>query len=108
MRARADLVMSQEAPTMPDSPTQLKVFLSHSSQDKPVCDQLVTALRGAGADVWYDEHNLGAGQVLEEIQRELKARPVFLVLLSKHAFASQWVRRETTWAFNLATVSQTG
>ena len=66
------------------------------------CDQLVAALRGAGADVWYDEHNLGAGQLLEEIQRELKARPVFLVLLSKNAFASQWVRRETTWAFNLA------
>jgi tetratricopeptide (TPR) repeat protein len=52
--------------------------------------------------VWYDEHNLGAGQLLEEIQREVQARPVFVVLLSKNAFAAPWVRRETTWAFNLA------
>jgi tetratricopeptide (TPR) repeat protein len=87
---------------MPDTPTQLKVFLSHSSLDRAACDQVVGALRDAGADVWYDEHNLGAGQLLEEIQRELQARPVFVVLLSKNAFASQWVRRETTWAFNLA------
>jgi tetratricopeptide (TPR) repeat protein len=87
---------------MPDTPTQLKVFLSHSSLDRAACDQVVGALRDAGADVWYDEHNLGAGQLLEEIQRELQARPVFIVLLSKNAFASQWVRRETTWAFNLA------
>src|SRR4029077_17269488 len=29
-------------------------------------------------------------------------RPVFVVLLSKNAFASQWGRRETTWGFNLA------
>jgi TIR domain len=87
---------------MPDTPTQLKVFLSHSSIDRAACDQVVGALPGAGADVWYDEHNLGARQLLEEIQRELQARSVFIVLLSKNAFASQWVRRETTWAFNLA------
>ena len=41
---------------MPDTPTQLRIFVSHSSMDKAICDQLVTALRGAGADVWYDEH----------------------------------------------------
>jgi tetratricopeptide (TPR) repeat protein len=81
---------------------QLKIFVSYSSQDKAICDQVVTALRGAGADVWYDEHDLGAGQLLEEMQRELQTRRVFVVLLSKNAFASPWVRRETTWAFNLA------
>jgi tetratricopeptide (TPR) repeat protein len=87
---------------MPDTtPTQMKIFVSHSGTDKATCDALVKALHGAGADVWYDEHDLGAGQLLEEIQRELHGRPVFLVLLSKAAFASQWVRREATWAFNL-------
>jgi Tfp pilus assembly protein PilF len=87
---------------MPETPTQLKVFVSHSGLDKAICDQVVRALRDAGADVWCDEHNLGAGQLLEEIQREVQARPVFVVLLSKSAFAAPWVRRETTWAFNLA------
>jgi hypothetical protein len=87
---------------MPDTPTRLKAFLTHSSADTEICDQLATALRGAGADVWYDDHKLGAGQLLEEIEREFNGRPVCIVLLSKHAPASPWVTRETTWAFNLA------
>ena len=87
---------------MPETPTQLRIFVSHSGLDKAICDQVVAALRGAGADVWYDEHNLGAGQLLDEIQREVQARPVFVVLLSKNAFAASWVRREATWAFNLS------
>jgi tetratricopeptide (TPR) repeat protein len=80
---------------------RMRVFVSHSSADKASCDALVSALRGAGADVWYDEHNLGAGMLRDEIMRELAARPVTLVLLSKAAFASQWVRDECEWAYNL-------
>jgi tetratricopeptide (TPR) repeat protein len=63
--------------------------------------QRVIALRGAGADVWFDEHNLGAQQLLTEIQRQLAGRPVFVVLLSPAAFASEWVRDECTWAWNI-------
>jgi tetratricopeptide (TPR) repeat protein len=79
----------------------MQIFVSHSSIDKALCDQLVATLRRAGANMWYDEHNLGAGLLLEEIQHEAQTRHVFSVLLSKAAFASKWVRRETTWAFNL-------
>jgi tetratricopeptide (TPR) repeat protein len=86
---------------MPGMPTQMKVFLSHSTADNTVCDQLVTALRGAGADVWYDENNLGPGIRCDEIMRELAARPVSIVMLSKAAFTSQWVRDECEWAYNL-------
>ncbi len=50
----------------------LRVFLSHAHQDKPFADALVHALRGGGANVWYDEHNLGTGQLLDEITRELR------------------------------------
>jgi tetratricopeptide (TPR) repeat protein len=82
-------------------PTQMKIFISHSAQDKAICDQLVVALRGAGANVWYDEHNLGAGVLRDEIMRELAARSVVLIILSKAAFASQWVRDECEWAYNL-------
>ena len=32
---------------MSDMPTQMKIFVSHSSAHKAVSDQLVTALRGA-------------------------------------------------------------
>lgn len=80
---------------------QMRVFVSHSSADTTFANALVGALRNAGADVWLDDSHLGTGQLLEEITRQLANRPVFVVVLSKAAFASEWVRRECTWAFNL-------
>ncbi len=80
---------------------QLKVFVSHSHQDDAFCRQLVSALRDAGADVWYDEHNLGSGQLGPTIERELKERPVFVLILSPAALTSAWVEDETRWAYGL-------
>src|SRR6185437_13235121 len=80
---------------------QMQVFVSHSHEDDAFCHAVVAGLRGAGADVWYDEHNLGSGQLMEVIQRELGRRPVVILILSKAAFASRWVRREIGWAYEL-------
>lgn len=80
---------------------QIHIFVSHSHEDKSFADALVDALREAGADVWYDERNLATGLLLDEIQHELRSRPVFIVVLSKAAFASDWVRRECRWGWNL-------
>ena len=71
--------------------TPMRIFISHSHQDTAFCQALVRALRDAGADVWYDEHNLGSGELMSVIQRELGIRPIFIVILSKHALASKWV-----------------
>ncbi len=79
----------------------LPIFVSHSHEDVAFCQALVTALRGAGADVWYDEHNLGAGHLMDVIQQELDRRKIFIVILSENAFASKWVKRETGWAYSL-------
>jgi uncharacterized protein YfaA (DUF2138 family) len=49
---------------------QLRIFLSHSSSDRDFADVLARALRGAGADVWYDETHLGTGQLLDEISAQ--------------------------------------
>ena len=81
---------------------QMRIFVSHSSQDNAFCDALVHGLRGAGANVWYDQQNLGVGQLLDVITKELRERKVFIVILSKAAFASQWVRQECKWVFNLS------
>ena len=80
----------------------MQIFVSHSHHDSSFCHDLVQALRHAGADVWYDEHNLESGQLMEVVQRELDRRPVFIVILSPSAFASRWVLRETGWAYELA------
>jgi tetratricopeptide (TPR) repeat protein len=87
----------------------MSIFLSHASADHTLAQRMVSTLRGAGADVWFAERHLGAQQdaqqdtqqALQEIQRELAARPIFIVLLSPAAFASDWVRDECRWACNI-------
>jgi len=86
---------------MADTPQQLRVFVSHSHQDNAFCHAVVSALRDAGADVWYDEHNLGSGRLGPTIERELHDRPIFVVILSPDALRSQWVEDETRWAYGL-------
>ena len=81
----------------------MRIFVSHSSQDNDFCRTLVKALKNAGADVWYDEIDLGAGHLLKEINDQLASRPIFIVILSKAAFSSEWVTRECEWAYNLYT-----
>lgn len=53
------------------------------------------------ADVWYDQHNMGSGRLGPTIERELRNRPVFVVILSPAALTSQWVEDETRWAYGL-------
>ena len=78
-----------------------KVFVSHSHHDVEICRKFVSALRTTGADVWYGEHNMGPGQLGPTIERELRDRSLFVVILSPAALASSWVEDETRWAYNL-------
>jgi predicted esterase len=71
------------------TPNQMRIFVSHSYKDDAACHALVDALRGAGADVWYDEHNMTSGRLGPTSERELRARPVFIVMLSPAALTSQ-------------------
>jgi tetratricopeptide (TPR) repeat protein len=79
---------------------QLEIFVSHSHHDDAFARDLVGALRAAGANVWYDEDNLEAGRLMQIVEVELRRRPVFLVVLTPAALASQWVFDECTWAYN--------
>jgi hypothetical protein len=80
---------------------QKRVFVSHSSQDNEFTKLLVAALRRAGADVWYDEDNLGAGVLRRKINDELATRPIVIVVISRAALRSTWVREECEWAYML-------
>jgi tetratricopeptide (TPR) repeat protein len=72
----------------------LRIFVSHSHQDDGFARDLATALRGAGADVWYDERHLVSGELGPEIERELRARLIFVPVLSPAALASRRVEEE--------------
>ena len=82
---------------------QMRIFVSHSSQDNGFCTPLVEGLQQSGADIWYDNNSMGAGSLLKVINHELATRSVFIVALSKPAFSSDWVTRECEWAYNLYT-----
>jgi tetratricopeptide (TPR) repeat protein len=77
------------------------IFISHAHEDNSWCRAFVQALRNAGADVWYDEHNLGFGVLSKEIEGELKARPIFIVILSPLSVTKPWVEREVSAAIAL-------
>jgi hypothetical protein len=60
----------------------MRIFVSHSHEGAAFCRALVRAPTPGAANVWYDEHNLGSGELMIVIQRELGSRPVFVVTLA--------------------------
>jgi TIR domain len=78
-----------------------RLFVSHSTQDNAWCREMVTALKGAGYDVWYDEQGLTGGAVwIETLQREVQSRDVFVIVLTPEAWASPWVQEEVRLALS--------
>jgi molecular chaperone DnaK len=76
------------------------IFVSHTHADSGYCREFVSELRQAGADVWFDEDDMSDGMLLDIVQQELSARPVFMVILSPAALnRSRWVKLEVTMAF---------
>ncbi len=78
-----------------------RVFVSHNHNDSDFCRAFVNGLRAYNVDVWYDEHNVGAGALRDIIEREMSSRPHFLVVLSPAAVASRWVAAEIDAALEL-------
>jgi hypothetical protein len=86
--------MSKESTGLPR-----EVFLSHSSSDRATAARLADVLREHGIPVWYSEKNLiGAQQWHDQIAAALKRCDWFMLLLSRSAERSKWVRRELFYA----------
>jgi hypothetical protein len=72
-----------------------KVFISHTSADKPFVRRLAARLKKEGFDYWLDEHDLIAGDPLPAtIAKALQAAKVILIVISKASVASNWLRYE--------------
>lgn len=73
----------------------MHVFLSHNSADKPLARSIGAHLVLVGADVWFDEWEIQAGDSVPGLLNEgLKDFDVFLLIWSKSASRSNWVRQE--------------
>jgi hypothetical protein len=76
-----------------------KVFISHSSVDKPFARHLVGRLRSEGYESWIDEKELRAGDSLPgEIAKAIEKALAIIIVISKASVASEWVHYELTKA----------
>jgi hypothetical protein len=79
------------------------IFLSHNRADSPFARSLGAQLKLAGADVWFDEWEIRAGDSLPaKINEGMGAFDVFVLVWSENSSRSDWVRRELEAAITLA------
>ncbi len=77
-----------------------KVFLSHSSVDKPFVRRLAARIKKAGFTYWLDEHDLLPGDAIpERLAKAIDSCRVVLVVISKASLKSPWLNYE----LNIAT-----
>jgi hypothetical protein len=77
-----------------------KVFLSHSSHDRPVVQRVAAELRGMGLEPWTYEQEISPGDRIPEIlNTSLSKADYFLIFWSVHAAKSRWVQSEFDAAF---------
>jgi len=89
----------QTQPTTPMDQEPPKVFVSHSSLDKPFVRQLVDELQEHNVQVWFDERQLDVGDsIVDGINTGLSEADYLLVVLSKNSVESNWVKNELNFA----------
>jgi hypothetical protein len=73
----------------------MKIFISHSYQDKWFANRLVAVLKKLDLDTWYDTSELCIGDnLLEKIHKGLSECSHLIVILSKNSVQSHWVKEE--------------
>lgn len=84
----------------------MKVFISYASQDAAVAEQVVTALRQAGIDIWYDKQEIAPGENWgERIAEGLKQSDSMVLLMSPDALHSSRVGWDLDYALGEPTYS---
>ena len=78
----------------------MKVFISHDSRDKErFVDNFARKLIENGIDVWYDKWELGFGDSLMKIFKDMPDCDVFISIISSNSIESKWVKEESDSAF---------
>jgi TIR domain-containing protein len=76
-----------------------RVFISHSSVDKPFARRVVEALNTPDAQAWIDEKEIYVGEdILDRLGEGLEKMDAFVILISKYALESGWVNKEVKFA----------
>lgn len=70
------------------------VFLSYDHEDVASAARIASALENAGYSVWWDRQIHGGAEFQSEIERAVEEADAVVVLWSKRAIKSAWVRDE--------------
>jgi hypothetical protein len=72
-----------------------RIFISHSSHDSELANQIADDLRCAGYEPWIDNRAVRCGNsIVSSIDEAIMACHYFLIVLSKKAIESRWVETE--------------
>lgn len=86
-------------------PADMKVFISHSSKNKKVAGRLCDDLRRKKIEVWLDRDQLHSGDpLIDDLQTAITESTHFLLLWSKPASESRYVKAEWQAAYDLEKV----
>lgn len=70
-------------------------FLSYNTNDRNVAREIALFLAAENINVWFDEWKISAGDsIVEQVNKGLLGCTHFLIIWSKNASTSSWVRRE--------------
>jgi tetratricopeptide (TPR) repeat protein len=74
------------------------VFVSYARSDAPQAAKIAESLNAAGYEVWWDSELLPHHAFAASIEQEIRAARAVVVVWSRQAVASQWVRAEADLA----------
>lgn len=73
----------------------MHAFLSYNHNDKRAARRLGSQLKLVGADVWFDDWEVAAGDsIIGKVNEALAMVDTLILVWSAHADRSQWVRAE--------------
>ena len=73
-------------------PSPYTVFISHSSKERWIAQQIAKEVEAPGAKTWLDLKDLrGGDEIRRPIKRGIRASHEAVVLLSANSITSQWI-----------------
>jgi len=71
------------------------VFISHNKKDKDAAREISLFLTSENINVWFDEWEISAGDsIIDQIDKGLENCTHFIIILSRNAKRSNWVKKE--------------
>src|SRR5215212_11978363 len=70
------------------------IFISYSHKDTKYAHELAASLQNMGFETWIDERLDYGSQWPQELQKQLDSCSAFILIMSRHSYASEWVQSE--------------